>query len=135
MKNLHLALLGLMLLALVGCNTSQKYAANNAAGQRWLDEHGRGASIGVSGTWYSDEWGGARLAQSGRTVTGAMGNYNVRGVISGSRAYLLLHSNGWVYYTAVLTRPSHGTLSGFYSASVPFDVMDQRPLDLRRVQE
>lgn len=127
--------LGVVMLALVGCNTSQKYAANNAAAQRWLDEHGRAASIGVSGTWYSDEWGGARLSQSGRTVTGSMGNYSVRGVISGPHAYLLLHSNGWVYYTAIIGRPSHDVLSGFYSSSVPFDVMDQRPLELRRVQE
>lgn len=133
MKTRDFALVVLMGLGLVGCNTTEKYAANNAAGQRWLDEHGRSASINLGGAWYSEVWGGARFTQSGRTVTGSLGNYNVRGVVSGGQAYLVVHSGGWVYYTAVLAKPSANQLSGFYSGSVPFSPADQEGLELKRV--
>lgn len=131
----NLLLLALMGLFLIGCNTTEKYAANNAAGQRWLDEHRGGAGISVSGTWHSDEWGGGKLVQEGRTVNGTLGNYSVRGVISGQRAYLLLQSGGWIYYTAVLAKPSANELSGFYSYTVPFSLADQQELELRRISQ
>ena len=135
MNTRNLLVLVLAGFALVGCNTSEKYAANNAAGQKWLDEHRSPVGLSVQGIWHSEEWGGSKLMQDGRTVNGTLGNYNVRGVVSGQRAYLLLHSGGWNYFTVVLAKPSATQLSGFYSYSVPFSMADQRELELRRLSE
>lgn len=120
-------------LALAGCSTKEKYAANNAAGWGWLQNQSNSPQIDVVGIWQSDVWGGAQLTQSGRSISGSMGNYTVRGRVSGARAYLLLESGGWVYYTAVLARPNPSTLTGWYSSSVPFSVGDQQSLEFRRV--
>ena len=135
MNTRNIILVVLMGLSLIGCGTSEKYAANNADGQRWLDEHRSSAGISVGGIWQSEEWGGSKLVQDGRTVNGTLGNYSVRGVVSGQRAYLLLSSNGWIFYTAVLAKPTATQLSGFYSYTVPFSLADQRQLELRRINE
>jgi len=119
-------------LALAGCNTKERYAANNAAGWGWLQSQTNTPQIDVIGAWQSDVWGGAQFTQSGRSILGTMGNYNVRGKVSGGRAYLLLESGGWIYYTAVLARPNPSTLTGWYSPSVPFHTGDQQPLEFRR---
>ncbi len=98
MNTRNFLLVVLMGLSLIGCNTTEKYAANNAAGQRWLDEHRGGAGISVGGIWQSEDWGGSKLVQEGRAVNGTLGSYSVRGVVSGQRAYLLLQSGGWIHY-------------------------------------
>ena len=61
-----------------------------------------------------------------------MGNYSARGVVRGSRLFLVLSSGGYVYYTAVVTK-SGDMLSGFYSSSVPFSPADQAVVILRRI--
>lgn len=119
-------------LALAGCNTKEKYAANNAAGWAWLQSQARTPEIDVVGVWQSDVWGGAQLTQNGRSISGTMGNYTVRGRVSGPRAYLLLESGGWIHYTAVLARPSSSTLTGWYSSSVPYHVGDRQALEFRK---
>ncbi len=135
MNTRNFLLVVLMGLSLIGCNTTEKYAANNAAGQRWLDEHRGGAGISVGGIWQSEDWGGSKLVQEGRAVNGTLGSYSVRGVVSGQRAYLLLQSGGWIHYTAVLAKPSATQLSGFYSYTVPFSLADQRELEMRRIYQ
>jgi hypothetical protein len=51
---------------------------------------------------------------------------------SRSRVFLAQSSGGYVYYTVVLTK-SGDMLSGFYSASVPFDPADQAAVTLRHI--
>lgn len=126
------ALLMALALALAGCNTKERYAANNSAGSAWLQGHSSTPQIDVVGSWHSEVWGGAQLTQNGRSISGTLGDYNVRGKVSGPRACLLLESGGWIHYTAVLTRPNSSTLTGWYSSSVPFHVADQQPLEFRR---
>ena len=113
------------------CN-KEKYQRNNAAGEAWLARHTQGARASIAGQWVSADWGNAALSQNGRRVTGTLGNYSVEGVVSGYKAYLLLKSNGWVYYTAELESFSAGSLVGLYSASVPFSAADQQGILLRR---
>ena len=128
-----LALALVAIAVFTGC-TKEKYAANNAAGADWLEANRGSASTSVAGTWESigDSWGSIRLMQSGSNISGAIGSYSVKGVMRGSRAYLLLASNGWNYYTAILTR-SGDALVGFYSSSVPFSPADQAAMTLRKV--
>jgi hypothetical protein len=130
------AIIPLLALAVIlsGC-TKEKYAANNAAGADWLEANRGSASTSVAGTWESigDSWGSIRLVQSGSNISGAIGSYTVKGVMRGSRAYLLLSSNGWIYYTAILNR-SGDALIGFYSSSVPFSTSDQAAMTLRKLK-
>jgi hypothetical protein len=119
---------------LAGCNLKEKYARNNFAADQWLQANVGSAGVNVQGAWEAREsgWGDIRFEQLGSSVNGAMGNYSARGVVRGSRVFLALSSGGYVYYTVVLTK-SGDMLSGFYSASVPFDPADQAAVTLRRI--
>jgi hypothetical protein len=117
---------------LCGCNSPEKYASNNAAARQWLANQTQRATINVSGTWHSDDWGSSYFTQTGRTVTGHLGNYPVKGVVSGNEAYLTVESNGWVYYTAILTRPTRDRLEGYYSRRVPYSAPHRESLVLVR---
>lgn len=132
MKHLLIPI-ALVALTLTSCN-KEKYAANNAAGEAWLNARRGTASASVSGAWesVSDNWGSIRFIQNGSSISGAIGSYSVKGVMNGNRAYLLLTSNGWIYYTAILSR-SGNALVGFYSPSVPFSTSDQAAMNLKRV--
>ena len=78
-------------------------------GKDWLDKQTDPAAINVSGTW-SSEFGELRLDQ----VTGS-GGYNLDGVVSGKRLYLLFATNhGTVDYCAIVSFESDGVLSGEY---------------------
>jgi hypothetical protein len=125
-----LCLLLTALLVLPACKTKEQYAKNQAAGEVWLAEHKAPAKINIGGRWHSDDWGGAVFEQRGRAITGTIGEFNVQGVISGSKAYLTISERGWIYYTAILER-SGNSLTGFYSYSVPFTFRDQRSIQLR----
>lgn len=119
------------------CSTDGKYAANQTAANAWLNASKGAPAIRVDGAWEALEfgWGGAgRFVQSGNTISGALGNYTVKGSVNGSLVYLTFYSNGWTYYTAEL-RKRGDTLGGFYSASIPFSTTDQGSLTLRRISD
>jgi hypothetical protein len=119
------------------CSNGEKYAANQAAANTWLIAHRGASAIRVDGAWEALEfgWGGAgRFVQSGNTISGALGNYTVKGSVRGSEVYLTFYSDGWTYYTAEL-RKRGDTLGGFYSASIPFANADQGSLTLRRISD
>ncbi len=121
--------------ALLGaCSTAEKYAANQSATESWLTSKKGSSETRISGAWESLDsgWGTGRFAQSGGKITGALGNYTVKGVLNGSTAYLAFESGGWTYYTAMLKKRGD-TLGGFYSSSVPFSSSDQSALTLRRI--
>lgn len=123
--------------ALLGaCSTAEKYAANQSATESWLSAKKGSTETRVDGAWDAIDsgWGTGRFAQSGNKITGALGNYTVKGVLNGSSVYLAFESGGWTYYTAALKKRGD-TLGGFYSSSVPFSSSDQSALTLRRVAD
>ncbi len=76
----------------------------------WLNtiSGGKPAEIDITGKWHDAEgstffgWGEGYLRQEGNQVSGAIGNYNIKGLVSGKTVYLVFLSGGSVYYTARL---------------------------------
>ncbi|GAB4173083.1 MAG: hypothetical protein Fur0032_12650 [Terrimicrobiaceae bacterium] len=130
-------LLALILLGFLsfGCSAVQnfndkRYGRNNEIGEQWLSDQMFPAEIDVSGDYSSREWGASFLSQNGRDVRGHLGDYPVKGVVSGRKLHLLVSDSGWYYYSAVLEQPRPGVLVGYYSRSVPFRRDLRRELQL-----
>ena len=128
-------LAGLCALSLCGCATILNWfdlRANqhNARGEEWLSDQTLPAEINISGSYHSPEWGDSFFYQIGRQVRGHLGDYPVKGVVSGRRAYLLVSDSGWYYYSAILQQPRPGVLFGYYSRSVPYRRDFRRDLQL-----
>ncbi len=120
-------------IGLVGCNTKERYARNNAAARAWLAANPASGHIRVAGDWKPDDegWGEARFEQTGSRITGTIGLYTVEGHVKGEDVYLVMSENGWAYYSAVLKKKGN-TLVGFYSDAVPFSTRDQETFVLTR---
>ncbi len=105
-------------------------------GQNWLDTKTDNPAINISGTWTSPEWGTARFKQEGREVSGALGDYPAKGVVSGNTVYLLMYSGSKADYSAELKASDSNTLTGSYSK---YSIVEQaetaakRPVNLKRV--
>lgn len=123
-----------LLLGLVGCQTQQKIALNQAAAHDWVKQQNSAARINVSGNWFGEGWGKALLKQSGRDVTGTIDTYDVKGVVSGNKAYLTTWDSGKCYYAIILTRSSANSLTGSYTDGPTYrsDAKEQRTVELRR---
>ena len=111
--------------ALTGCEilsdfTSERYSRNNSKGSAWLSDQQFPAEVDVSGTWQSQDWGKCFFAQSGRNVRGYMGDYQAEGVVSGTKAYIVLSQGSWQYYSVIVERPAPALLIGYYSRSIPY---------------
>ena len=115
-----------------------------ARGLKWLDTKTAQPEIDVSGIWNSPEWGSeAKFKQKGNEVTGTLGGYPVRGVVSGNRLYLLMYSAEKIHYSADLKTSDQNTLTGVYSKysiiddviNDPNDVGLVRPLSFTRIAE
>ena len=115
-----------------------------ARGLKWLDTKTAQPEIDVSGIWNSPEWGSeAKFEQKGNEVTGTLGGYPVRGVVSGNRLYLLMYSGEKIHYSADLKTSDQNTLTGVYSKysiiddviNDPNDVGLVRPLTFTRIAE
>jgi hypothetical protein len=120
---------------LAGCSVfsdirDERYAKNNGIGDRWLSDQFETAEMNVAGKWMSGDWGHGSLEQNGRKVTGTLGGYNVTGVVSGRRLYLLIADGEWYYYSAVLDNPSPGVLTGRFSRAIPYVKTLSRPMRL-----
>src|SRR5215469_12977046 len=90
-------------------------------GKAWLDAQKDPPSINVTGAWNSQEWGDLRLIQArgGRDVSGDAPGYELTGVVSGKRLFLLFHTGkGKVDYCATLDSEADNKLSGGYSDRV-----------------
>ncbi len=61
---------------------------------KWHDAHAQGSY------WFG--WGEGYLRQEQNKISGAIGSYNIIGVVSGKIVYLVFLSGGTVYYTARL---------------------------------
>jgi len=89
-------------------------------GKRWLDSKKGPVEIGVNGTWHSAEWGKVVLSQKAGTaeIVGTGDQWNVDGIVSGKKAYLVFSSRGVIGYTAELTLEDANRLSGGYGKGV-----------------
>ena len=119
--------------ALTGCEvfrdiTSERYSRNNSKGAAWLSDQQFPAEADVCGTWQSRDWGKCFLAQTGRNVRGYIGDYQAEGVVSGTKAYLVLSQGSWQYYSVVLERPAPALLIGYYSRSIPYQSNNRNDL-------
>ena len=134
MKELVIPISLAFVLALGGCATQKQIAANATAAEQWLESQKAPARIQVSGTWYAADWGRADFKQSGRTISGTLDTYEVKGVVSGDKAYLTTWDSGKCYYALVLTQPSRNVLSGTYTDGPVFlnDPKKQRASEFRR---
>ncbi len=78
------------------------------------------AELDISGKWYDAKgnkifgWGEGYFRQEKNKVTGVIGNYNVKGTVSGKHIYLVFIYGGAVYYTARLEMIEDGLLAGNY---------------------
>lgn len=125
----------LLVAALAGCSfvrefNDGRYNRNNKTGDRWLSDQLDPAGINIAGNWTSDDWGHAAFEQSDRTVTGTIGGYTVKGVVSGERAYLLIAQGEWYYYSAILELQRPGLLTGRFSRAIPYVKVLGRPMRL-----
>jgi hypothetical protein len=124
-----------LLAALSGCSVvtefnDARYNRNNRTGDNWLSDQTEPAGINVDGNWTSDDWGHASFHQTGRRITGTIGSYNVHGVASGERVYLLIAQGDWYYYSAVLELQRPGLLTGRFSRAIPYVKNLGRPMRL-----
>lgn len=86
-------------------------------GKAWLDAQKDPPELNVNGAWNSEEWGDFHLKQSegSREVSGNGGGYQIVGVVSGKRLFMLFASNHTVDYCATLSPNGENSLSGTYS--------------------
>lgn len=106
---------------LTACNSPQRFEANRTAAQSWLSGKGGTARGDVSGAWRDgtrEAWGDARLVQRGNKITGTLGDYEVDGVMNGSRVFLALKADDWYYYSVEAVHKGP-VLEGLYSRGVP----------------
>ncbi len=104
-------------------------------GQSWLDSKKDNPQINVTGTWTSPEWGTGRFKQENRNVEGVLGDYPVKGAVSGVTLYLLMYSGSKVDYSAELQALDSNTFKGFYSKYALVDEAEagnKRPINLKR---
>jgi len=93
----------------------------------WLEKISGGESpeIDITGKWRDTQgtgtftWGEGNLRQEQNKVTGVIGDYNIIGIVSGKKVYLVFLYRGKVYYTARLEL-SQNLLTGNY-----FDAKDK----------
>lgn len=100
-------------------------------GQKWLDSKNDRPEINISGVWTSPEWGIAIFKQDGKDISGMLGDYPVKGVVSGNVISLLMYHKDGVYYFGELKAVDNNTYSGFYS--LKYSTLDQskKPMSIR----
>ncbi|MCG6535295.1 MAG: hypothetical protein L7F78_11520 [Syntrophales bacterium LBB04] len=94
----------------------QACGVSRTKGENWLASKTDKPAMEVSGAWSSPEWGVANLKQEGKNITGMLGDYPVKGVVSGDDLYLLMYSGDKVHYFSELKATDKNTFKGLYSA-------------------
>ncbi|HEX3821362.1 MAG TPA: hypothetical protein VHW45_13585 [Candidatus Sulfotelmatobacter sp.] len=107
----------ILLLLCISFPISLAAAKVEVEGKAWLDSQKDPAAINVNGAWDSEEWGAFHLIQpeGSREVSGNGGGYEIVGVVSGKRLFLLLSENHTVEYCATLSPNGENSLAGTYS--------------------
>jgi hypothetical protein len=123
--------------SMTGCQTLSHLSAERSSrniefGHAWISDQILPSEINVAGSWKSRDWGDASLSQADRAVKGRIGEYQVDGVVSGAKAYLLASNGGWYQYSVILEMPSPNLLIGYYSRSIPYQSSKRRDIRLDR---
>lgn len=105
------------LLLCISLPSSLTAAKGEAEGKAWLDAQKDAAAINVNGTWESEEWGTFHLVQTdgSREVSGNGGGYEITGVVSGKRLFMLFISRRALDYCATLSPNGENSLIGTYT--------------------
>ena len=91
----------------------------------WLNtiSGGEPPKMDVSGRWHDAQesgffgWGEGYLRQEQSKISGAIGGYDIKGVVSGKIVYLVFLYKGSVYYTARLEMFEDLLTGDFFDAS------------------
>ncbi len=108
-------------------------ATNMRKGETWLNSQKDKPDIDFSGTWISSEWGVAKFKQEGREITGTVGDYPAKGVVSGSSIYLLMYWGNTVDYFAELKAVDQNTFTGIYSKW--FTIDETKQMDPKAIKQ
>ena len=100
-------------------------------GEEWLYSKKENPEINISGTWVSPEWGNATFKQENKDVTGSLGDYPVKGVVSGTTVYLLMYSGNRIDYSAELDQVDKNTFRGYYAK---YFIIDKKYDDLSHLK-
>ena len=130
-RYLHMALAAVLLFASPSSLGAQRLKAK---GQAWLDAHTDPAAINVEGNWYDHDWGtiALRQAKDSRDLTGAGDGWDVDGVVSGKKVYLLFCSRGNAVYSAILTFVSNTELNGTWERGLMKEEGKGKRMDMTR---
>ncbi len=115
MRPFSTVFLTLSLILVISCSLKQKEI------DPWLNtiSGGQPPEIDITGRWSDIQgsglftWGGGYLQQEGNKVKGVIGDYNITGIVSGKKVYLVFLYGGTAYYTARLEM-SQDLLTGNY---------------------
>jgi hypothetical protein len=107
-----------VLLLCISFPTSLPATKGEVEGKAWLDAQKDPAAINVNGTWDSEEWGTFHLVQieGSRDVSGNGAGYEIAGVVSGKRLFMLFISSRALNYCATLVPNGVNSLIGTYSS-------------------
>ena len=111
MKSLIIVFLTLSLIFVISC-ASRAVKQEETDPWHWLNtiSGGKPPEMDITGKWHDAHaqgsywfgWGEGYLRQEQNKINGAIGSYNIIGVVSGKTVYLVFLSGGRVYYTARL---------------------------------
>lgn len=106
-----------LLLLCIAFPTSLGAAKVEVEGKAWLDAQKDPPAMNVNGSWDSEEWGNFHLVQAegSRDVGGNGGGYEIVGVVSGKRLFMLFAEHHTVDYCATLSPDGENSLTGTYS--------------------
>jgi len=106
-------------------------------GKAWLAAKTEPAEINVDGTWDSSEWGMMLLhqAKNAREVTGTSDNWEIEGVVSGKKVFLVFSSKGRLVYTTEASQKEDGSLSGSYIKGIMRSDSGNKAMLLRKTAD
>ena len=79
-------------------------------------------------------WGKGAFDQKGKNITGIMGVYVIKGIVSGNRVYLVFISGGSVHYTANFEMIGDNELLGTYYSSSDIQQSKPYPMGFKRMK-
>lgn len=93
--------------------------------------------INIAGKWKDTTenkvfgWGEGYILQEENKISGVIGAYNIKGVVSGKKIYLAFLHGGTVHYTAKMVMIEEGLLVGNYF--YPTDLIQEKgfPISLK----
>ena len=125
MKSFLTVFLSLFLLFVISCDPWLIRSHNENQVDPWLNtiSGGEPPQLDITGKWRDAQasglfgWGEGYLRQEGNKISGAIGNYNIKGVVSGKTVYLAFLYAGKVYYTARMEMFQDSLTGNYFKAN------------------